>query len=314
MLRNISIRLPQQSDAVLIKGLVCQYALQNISNKTNQTFPTIKKVDDCWEKIIQQPALNPIFVAEDNGRFAGAALCTMQNVLHIGGPVCQVNDLVISKFANQNDVRKELLAYVDNYSKHNGAIMINSVPIYDKCPSKITQSKSNSVKISKCTIDNISSIKYISELTFRETFAEGNTEEDMKQYSLQHFNYNTIKNEIETPGSHFFLAELNGVIAGYMKINFNSAQTEKGYDNSLEIQRIYIAKKFKNNHIGSLLIDKAIDIGQKSNLDYIWLGVWEYNYSAQQFYVAKGFYKCSEHIFVLGTDKQTDYIMKLPLK
>src|SRR3712207_7947820 len=48
--------------------------------------------------------------------------------------------------------------------------------------------------------------------------------------------------------------------------------------------------------------------------DNIWLGVWEENSRAINFYKKNGFIEFDEHIFKLGEDEQTDIMMKLNLK
>ena len=100
----------------------------------------------------------------------------------------------------------------------------------------------------------------------------------------------------------------------YMKVNFDNAQTEEGYTNSLEVQRIYVLEDYKNMKIGKSLIDEAKEIANKENLDYIWLGVWEHNINAIRFYEKQGFVKFDTHIFKLGDDEQTDNLMKYTLK
>lgn len=42
----------------------------------------------------------------------------------------------------------------------------------------------------------------------------------------------------------------------------------------------------------------------------MWLGVWEHNEPAKAFYRAMGFVETGAHTFVLGSDAQTDLIMK----
>jgi ribosomal protein S18 acetylase RimI-like enzyme len=46
---------------------------------------------------------------------------------------------------------------------------------------------------------------------------------------------------------------------------------------------------------------------------YVWLGVWEQNHRALQFYKKNGFVPFDTHIFKLGNDEQTDIMMKLEL-
>ncbi len=46
-----------------------------------------------------------------------------------------------------------------------------------------------------------------------------------------------------------------------MKLNFDKAQTEKNYDNTLEVQRIYVLQEYKGRKIGGKLIYNAIKLG-----------------------------------------------------
>lgn len=167
--------------------------------------------------------------------------------------------------------------------------------------------------IKECTLKDIESIKSIGKKTFYETFAKDNTKEDMEKYLKESFSYEQVKSEIENKNSIFFIVKDNDEVAGYMKINFEGAQTEPDHNNSLEVQRIYILEKYKRKYIGEKLIQKAIEIAKDNNLDYIWLGVWEININAIKFYEKQGFKKFGTHIFVVGEDEQIDNLMKLKL-
>lgn len=103
-------------------------------------------------------------------------------------------------------------------------------------------------------------------------------------------------------------------VLGFLKINFGNAQTEQKCENSLEIQRIYVLKTAKGRGIGSSFMSLAQEIAREKNLSCIWLGVWEHNEKAKEFYAKKGFYKFGEHIFTLGSDQQIDFLMKKELK
>lgn len=103
-------------------------------------------------------------------------------------------------------------------------------------------------------------------------------------------------------------------VLGFLKINFGNAQTEQKCENSLEIQRIYVLKTAKGRGIGSSFMSLAQEIALEKNLSCIWLGVWEHNEKAKEFYAKKGFYKFGEHIFTLGSDQQIDFLMKKELK
>ena len=170
------------------------------------------------------------------------------------------------------------------------------------------------MKIRKINIDDLETLRNLSIQTFKETFEEVNTEEDMQKYLLENLSIEKLKSELENPNSEFYFAENNDEILGYLKLNFKDAQTEKLEENHFEIERIYVLKAFLGQKIGQILFDKAIKIGREKNLEYVWLGVWEENHRAIRFYEKNGFEIFGKHKFVLGKDVQTDLLMKLKIK
>lgn len=170
------------------------------------------------------------------------------------------------------------------------------------------------IEIKKATIANLIQLQEIGQLTFSETFSSTNSEENMQQYLEEGFSIEKLTAELQNPDSEFYLATLNETVIGYLKINFGRAQTELKDDKALEIERIYVLHQFHGKKVGQLLYDQAIQIAQQKKADYVWLGVWEENPRAIQFYTKNGFVEFDKHIFVLGDDEQTDIMMKLELK
>ena len=169
------------------------------------------------------------------------------------------------------------------------------------------------MKIRKINIDDLEALRNLSIQTFKETFEEVNTEEDMQKYLDENLSIEKLKSELENPNSEFYFAENNDEILGYLKLNFKDAQTEKVEENYFEIERIYVLKAFLGQKIGQILFDKAIEIGREKNLEYVWLGVWEENHRATRFYGKNGFEIFGKHDFVLGEDVQTDLLMKMKI-
>lgn len=167
--------------------------------------------------------------------------------------------------------------------------------------------------IRECTLEDLPVLKVLSEKTFTESFGADNKEEDLKVYLEENFSDEKLADELKNEHSIFYLVYYREEPAAYMKVNFEEAHTEKGYENSLEVQRIYVLKQYKGQKIGRSLMEKAIELGRCRRLDYIWLGVWEKNSAALSFYAKLGFEKTGEHIFVIGEDRQKDFIMNLRL-
>jgi len=171
-----------------------------------------------------------------------------------------------------------------------------------------------SIVIKRVKPDDISQLQQIGRQTFYETFSAENSEENMTKYLEDSFSINKLTAELNDKDSEFYFASIDNNIIGYLKLNVGRSQTELKDNNALEIERIYVLKEFHGKKVGQLLYEKAISIAMQKNSDYVWLGVWEENPRAINFYKKNGFIEFDKHIFVLGGDIQTDIMMKLLLK
>lgn len=169
------------------------------------------------------------------------------------------------------------------------------------------------IEIKKATLTEIDQLKQIGRQTFYETFASGNTEENIQKYLDEGFSVDKLTTELSDKNAEFYFATYNKKVIGYLKLNFGQSQTELKDDKALEIERIYVLKEFHGKAVGQALYEKAIQIASQTKSDYVWLGVWEKNQRAINFYKKNGFVEFDKHIFKLGEDKQTDIMMKLKL-
>ena len=165
------------------------------------------------------------------------------------------------------------------------------------------------IKIKKCTGEDLEMLQEISIDTFNDTFKDQNSPENMKAYLERAFNSKQLEKEISNISSEFFFLYFNEELAGYLKINTNDAQSEKMGDESLEIERIYIRNKFQRKGFGKYLMKKAMEIAIEQNKKLIWLGVWEKNEKAIGFYKKIGFVQTRVHSFHMGDEEQIDLIM-----
>lgn len=149
--------------------------------------------------------------------------------------------------------------------------------------------------------------------TFFETFAAFNTREDMDAYLLQNFTPAQVQQELEDPAASFVLARHEGILAGYMKLRRSESPAELAGQPALEIERLYVLKPYQDRKVGAALMQHAIDTARSGGAQVLWLGVWEHNPKAIAFYQRWGFKTFGSHGFQLGSDLQTDLLMKLEL-
>lgn len=170
------------------------------------------------------------------------------------------------------------------------------------------------IEIRKVSINDIIQLQEISKRTFFETYSLLNTEENMSKYLNENFSLEKLSAELHNNNSEFYFAFHNNDIIGYLKLNKAQAQTDLKDNNSLEIERIYVLQAFQGKKVGKLFYEKAIQIAKQIDVEYIWLGVWEENPKAINFYKKNGFVEFDKHIFKLGNDEQKDILMKLQIR
>lgn len=170
------------------------------------------------------------------------------------------------------------------------------------------------LELIQVTLEELSLLQKIGQETFSETFSEHNSAENMANYLKEGFSMGKLTEELNNEYSSFYFARLGKDVIGYLKVNFGGAQTELQDSKSLEIERIYVLRDYHGKRIGQILYEKAMEIAEQHQVNYVWLGVWEENPRAINFYQKNGFVAFDKHVFKLGEDEQTDIMMKKVLK
>lgn len=94
----------------------------------------------------------------------------------------------------------------------------------------------------------------------------------------------------------------------------NRATTEPcirdgGYPRPIELQRLYVGLESHGRGIGKMLMSEAERSARVMGYETVWLGVWEENVRAQGMYRKLGYQRIGEHVFDVGGDIQTDWIL-----
>ncbi len=170
------------------------------------------------------------------------------------------------------------------------------------------------VTIRSCSLRDAETLVGIGIRTFRDTFEEMNSRENMILYLNKTFTLDKIKSEIEEKGSVFFIAEQYNRTAGYARVRTLNRPAGLSANSPMEIERLYVDTDFQGKRIGYLLMKTCMHYAEEQGHDVVWLGVWEHNLKAQEFYKQWGFEKFGDHVFMLGNDKQTDWLLKKRLQ
>ncbi len=169
------------------------------------------------------------------------------------------------------------------------------------------------IEIRKAGLADLDKLHPLGRDTFYHSFKDANTVEDMNNYLAANFTREKIEEQLTNRDSIFYLALDKDVAVGYLKLNRGPAQTDIQDDSSLEIERIYVKVGLQGSGIGQQLFETAVATAKENKAAYIWLGVWDQNTRAIKFYERHGFKEFAKHDFLLGSDLQTDILMRLDI-
>ncbi len=145
--------------------------------------------------------------------------------------------------------------------------------------------------------------------TFTDTFGADNHPEDLAAHLSQAYGVPQQGRELSDPDMTTLLAEAGGVLAGYAQLRRGPAPACVAGESALELWRFYVVRAWQGQGLAHQLMN-AVDAQALSNgARTLWLGVWERNERAKAFYRKNEFIDVGSHIFMVGSDPQTDRIM-----
>ena len=169
------------------------------------------------------------------------------------------------------------------------------------------------VLIAKRTAETAAQLAALGRQTFADTFAADNTPTDMDAYLAATFGPTQQLAELQDPDVIFLLAQMQQELVGYAMLRFKSdlgLEQGKTPDNRLEIARLYVREDWVGTGLGATLMRRALDEARARGCRTVVLGVWERNTRAIAFYQRFGFKEIGQHAFTLGSDVQTDLILR----
>lgn len=168
----------------------------------------------------------------------------------------------------------------------------------------------DSVTIRAATKEDLPTVLRVAIASYEDAFAEFNTRENMEAFYAESYTLDRFIMEFDEPQAVLFVACRDEAIIGFARLRVNPEADGHLDGTAIELQRLYIHPDHQGIRAGAWLMQRAIEYANAQPFDWLWLGVWERNYKAQAFYEKHGFIRFSEHIFQVGDDPQTDWLLK----
>ena len=145
--------------------------------------------------------------------------------------------------------------------------------------------------------------------TFYDTFADSNDADDMALHLKRAYGVPQQEAELANPDMTTLLVEQDGAAIAYAQIRNDHVPDCVTSPAPVELWRFYVRREWQGKGVAAALMERVKIEARQRGARTLWLGVWEKNHRARAFYVKSGFTDVGEHIFLFGTDPQTDRVM-----
>ncbi len=169
---------------------------------------------------------------------------------------------------------------------------------------------SEGFRVDDATANDAALLAELGARTFYESFAADNDPEDMRRHLESQFAPPVQLAEIANPAlDTLLLRDAEGRVVAFAQVRSGKITEGVPAEGSIELWRFYVDKSWHGRGIAHALMDAAKARGRRRGASTMWLGVWERNARAQAFYRKHGFKKVGSHVFVVGSDPQTDDVL-----
>lgn len=170
-----------------------------------------------------------------------------------------------------------------------------------------------SVAIRPGTSADVPALAEFAARTFSEAFGADNNPKDMALHLARAFGTDQQGRELADSDITTLLAEVDGELAGFAQLRSGAPPECVTGHSPLELWRFYVAQAWHGQGVAQVLMRRVISEAHARGCRTLWLGVWERNERAKAFYRRTGFVDVGSHVFVVGTDRQTDRILALEI-
>jgi ribosomal protein S18 acetylase RimI-like enzyme len=150
------------------------------------------------------------------------------------------------------------------------------------------------IKILNAKQSDAGKLVQLGKQTFAETFVgmQYYTAEIVEGYTSQAFTLDKMQRDLADPKIKLLLIELNGELAGYVKLVDRPLVECVQQLHAIYLERFYFLKAFQRMGIGQAAMEAVKSLARELGFSAIWLSVWEYNVPAVNFYRKHAF----EHV------------------
>lgn len=169
-------------------------------------------------------------------------------------------------------------------------------------------------KFRRATEQDARALAELAEKTFRDTYTQFNTRENMDAHCSKSFGEEIQRAEIRDARRESWLGEIDGKLVGFAQLIVDKPCPSVPGKRGSEILRFYVDASQHGKGVAYRMMDELAARSTELGAELLWLCVWDQNAHATAFYERCQFEKVGTTTFKLGAEVQSDFVMGRELR
>ena len=167
----------------------------------------------------------------------------------------------------------------------------------------------SSFAVRRADVHDAPALAELAARTFAETFGADNRPEDLAEHLRAAYGVVQQGAELEDPDVRTLLAFVEEELVGFAQVRRQVPPDCVAAARPIELHRFYLVRSAQGTGLAAALMNAARQAAEELGGLHLWLGVWERNPRAIAFYRKTGFSVVGSHVFMVGSDPQTDLVL-----
>lgn len=150
------------------------------------------------------------------------------------------------------------------------------------------------------TAEDAATLAAFAAQAFTDTYRELDDPQEIADYVAEHFRPEVVAGVIQDPACATLLAWVGDRLAGYAVVKADDAPGCVAGRAPLQLWRLYLGQAFIGHGLGGRLMREVHAEARRRGADMLWLGVYDRNVRAIEFYERFGFAKVGGREFLFG--------------
>ena len=164
------------------------------------------------------------------------------------------------------------------------------------------------------TVEDATPLAAFAARAFTDTYRGLDDAQEIADYVAEHFQPAVLAGVIQDPACTTLLADVAGQLAGYAVVRAEPAPACVAGPAPLQLWRLYLGEGFIGQGLGARLMAEVHAQARRRGARTLWLGVYDRNVRAVEFYKRFGFAQVGSQEFLFGGRLYMDPIYAITVK